>query len=52
MIPAMIFYKNINHSKEMNTTKLTPEIIKIIENLNKLHVFDGINSLEIKLQRI
>jgi acetyl esterase len=43
----MIFYKNINHSKEMNTTKLTPEITKIIENLNKLHVFDGINSLDI-----
>ena len=47
VIPGVIFYRNINHNKEMNTIKLTPEINKIIENLNKLHVFDGINPLDI-----
>jgi acetyl esterase len=43
VIPGLIFYGNINHNKEMNTIKLTPQITKILENLNKLHVFDGLN---------
>lgn len=47
VIPGVIFYKNINDNKEMNTIELTPEIVKIVENLNKLHVFDGINPVDI-----
>lgn len=47
VVSRLISYRNINQHKEMNTNKLTPEIVKIVENLNMLHVFDGINPLDI-----
>lgn len=46
MIAGLVSCRTINDNKEMNTIKLTPEITKIVENLQKIHVFDGQNTLD------
>ncbi len=45
MIMGLISCKTINNYK-MNTVQLNPEITKIIENLQKIHVFDGKDILD------
>lgn len=46
LIAGLVSCKNIPNDNKMNDMQLTPEIIKIINNLQKIHVFDGENPLD------
>ena len=47
MIAGLISCKTINSNNKMNKIELTPELSKIVDNLQKIHVFDGKNPLDI-----
>jgi acetyl esterase len=46
IISGLISCKTINNNNKMNASRLNPEINKIIENLQKIHVFDGKDLLD------
>jgi acetyl esterase len=47
MISGLISCKTINNNNKMNAIQLNPEINKIIENLQQIHVFDGKDLLDV-----
>ncbi|WP_343532788.1 alpha/beta hydrolase [Pedobacter sp.] len=47
MTAGLISCRTINSNNKMNKIELTPEITKVVDNLQKLHVFDGKNALDI-----
>ncbi|SEM32303.1 acetyl esterase [Chryseobacterium taichungense] len=46
-IAGLVSCKTIKQSDKMSKITLTPEITKIVENLQKIHVFEGGNPLDV-----
>lgn len=47
MMAGLICCKTLHNNSNMNTNQYSPEIVKVIENLQQIHVFDGKDALDV-----